>query len=83
MLLLQIAFNPTPCAQYFLKLVMVNHEIIVNFNIYFRMTAGKSEVRATFYVSEETTIAQLESEVFITRLNTRLIAAAIFRSRPT
>lgn len=48
---------------YSLKLSKLEHEVIINFNLYFRMTAGVSQTRETFYVSEFTTVAFLTDQI--------------------
>ena len=46
-----------------LKLVKLDHEIVVNFNLYFRMTAGISQTSETFFVSESTNVGLLSDQV--------------------
>jgi len=48
---------------YSLKIVRLDHEVVINFNTYFRMMAGVGETRCTFPFSESTTILQLTEKI--------------------
>ena len=49
---------------YSLKLLRLEHEVVVNYNNYFRMMAGVSQLKSNFAISETTTIQNLTEKVF-------------------
>jgi len=46
-----------------LKLIRLQHAVVVNYNIMFRMSTGIAEPNTTFYVSAITTVSQLLNDV--------------------
>ena len=46
-----------------LKLVKLEYAVVVNYNVAFRMSTGIAEANTTFYVTKDTTVAHLLSEV--------------------
>ena len=46
-----------------LKLTRLDQSVVVNFNIAFRMSVGLAEAKTTFFVSPQTTVANLLADV--------------------